>query len=121
MGLGAEDKSIKGKKILLRLCDYLAALGIFYPWGLFLWADYKNDSGPVDLTEKIASLGLLFPLAAAFWFVQRKMADPPGSHPFVDRMLNNRRFAMVAIALYAFALYVARVVLGVLRMRGIIQ
>lgn len=102
--------------------DLAAAIAIVYPGFAMLWSQYENAQSPFDIQGNIIDLAGFLEVAAvalcipaAFWLWWRQISDPPGAHPVIDKLLNDRQFMILCIVYYVLLLLVLQYVLTLIR------
>ncbi len=99
-----------------RCADYIAGAALLYPLLSYLWADYQNEPAhPVTFREQLvaASAAIIFP--ALIWLWWRHVSDPPGSHPYIDKLVNDAGFRTRCVVAVVIVFAVIRVIIQLTR------
>jgi hypothetical protein len=96
---GASGMVDNEKYWALKKCiDVAAVLAIIYPIVILLWGQFQTpESGPLDAKGTMIIAAMFLMLPAVCWLAWRQMSAPLGTHPILDRLMNDRRLRLIIV------------------------
>ena len=99
-----------------RCGDYVAGGAFLYPLLSYLWADYQNEPAhPVTLHDELVAASAVVVFPAIIWLWWRRVSDPPGSHFYLDKLVNDSGFRTKCMFAVVIAFAALRVVIQLTR------